>query len=281
MTKYVLFISQGGFNDSLYNISKTLAYCKKYNRTLLLDMMNTIYKINFSDFFDINDPCIIYDFNIIKNIISHNNFTVFPKNLENHLINVLHDEIRFKYEINKPYSYNDELLFLPDKIVNEDIIVHSRCGGGDTFNFFKNISLKNNVKNFCKKRLALLKDNKYLCIHVRYTDLKCDFKKLYNKNKQLIHSYKKIYVATDNKLVVNFFKSKKLNVFCFTTFPESKDYRNLHYYDIDPTVKMNDLLADIFIATNSSKILSNSKGNFINLMRKCFSNKKIILKKLE
>ena len=37
---------------------------------------------------------------------------------------------------------------------------------------------------------------------------------------------------------------------------------------------MENLLTDIFIATNSKSILSNSKGGFINLLRKCHKNKK-------
>jgi len=43
---------------------------------------------------------------------------------------------------------------------------------------------------------------------------------------------------------------------------------------------MEDLLTDMFIATNSKSILSNSKGGFINLLKNCHKNKKYILNML-
>ena len=44
---------------------------------------------------------------------------------------------------------------------------------------------------------------------------------------------------------------------------------------------MEDLLTDIFIATNSKSILSNSAGGFIKLLRDCHENKNDILKLLD
>lgn len=43
---------------------------------------------------------------------------------------------------------------------------------------------------------------------------------------------------------------------------------------------MEDLLTDIFIATNSKSILSNSNGGFISLLKNCHKNKKYILNML-
>lgn len=44
---------------------------------------------------------------------------------------------------------------------------------------------------------------------------------------------------------------------------------------------MEDLLTDIFIATNRKSILSNSQGGFIKLLRDCHNNKNNILKLLD
>ncbi len=76
-----------------------------------------------------------------------------------------------------------------------------------------------------------------------------------------------------------FFKYKISDILCFTTFPE-KPYRNLHYSNISPSKKMIDLLTDIFIATKSDSILSNSKGGFISLLKNCHKNKKYVLNML-
>ena len=81
--------------------------------------------------------------------------------------------------------------------------------------------------------------------------------------------------------VAAFFNSKHSNVLNFTQFPPESKNRSLHTSTIDPTVKMNDLLCDIFIAANSKQILSNSAGGFIRLMRDCFSNKNFVMNKLQ
>ena len=62
--KYCLFIPQGGFNDCISNIKNVLNYCSKHNRILLL-YKSPYYKINFSDYFNIPLPDIIYDSNKI------------------------------------------------------------------------------------------------------------------------------------------------------------------------------------------------------------------------
>ena len=43
---YVYLLPQGGFNDMLCVIERTLEYCKKYKKTLLLDTVNSVYNIN-------------------------------------------------------------------------------------------------------------------------------------------------------------------------------------------------------------------------------------------
>ena len=115
-----------------------------------------------------------------------------------------------------------------------------------------------------------------MAIQVRNTDYKCDYEKLYEDNKTLIHSYNSIYLATDDKNSILFFLSKGLNVFNFTTFKNgSSNFVNLHYYDksIDPHVKFVDLISDIYLCTMCDKLLSNSRGGFIRLIRDCHSDK--------
>jgi len=248
-------------------------------------MTNTRYAINFSDYFDIKDSgCdIIYNSNKIKDIFENNKLTVHPNNLDFKLIDLVNTEkerVCFSYTPGKPYfSYKNIPLELPSN-VNEDVILHSRCGGGNGFLLFsKCIFLKGNVKNTCKQKMAVLQD-RYLCIQIRNTDLKCDYIKLYNTNKEYIHSFNEIYICTDDKVVVEFYKSKKLNIHCFTTFPIIPS-RNLHASDVPPSIKIQDLMVDIFMATNTTELLSTSKGGFIDLLRKCNQDKKSILQKLE
>lgn len=187
--------------------------------------------------------------------------------------------IGFKGKDNKRFwCYKNIILDLPDN-VNEDIILHCGYYGGDGFLLFKQLGLTENLKNICNEKMKLLSDN-YLCIQVRNTDYKCDYQNLYEIHKDKIHSYDQIYICTDDASVITFFKSKNLNVYCFTTFPNIKAH-NLHTSNVPKDIKIQDVIVDIFIATNSREILSNSKGGFIHLLRNCFKNKEFVLDKLK
>jgi hypothetical protein len=263
----------GGLNDILCNILDSIVYCKHYNRTLLIAMKKTCYSIELSDYFDIENMGvrIIYESNQIKKHIL--NKTVY-NNID--LNQILNENVSFVY--NKPcrFSYNNIPCDLPNKVIKEDVILAVQCGGGKGFDMFKHFIWKESLKQLCLKKMSL---KNYLCIQVRCTDYECDYKQLYEKNKNLIQSYPQIYLATDNKEVVHYFKSKGLNVFCFTTFP-AKTFNSLHVSDVNPHTLFCDVIVDICMATNSSQILSNSKGGFIRLLKDCFANKSIILNKL-
>jgi len=276
--KYVLFIPIGGINDCFSPIQDVISYCKNNNRILLLDMTNSFYNINFSDYFHMPtcDCNIIYDTDKIKDILKNNTLSVYPNNLDFNLIDLFYKQIKFRYT-KEVYYYKNIPLDLPNN-VNEDIILHCRCGGGNGFDFFKQLGLTEKIKSICIQKMNLLQNN-YLCIQVRHTDSKCDYPKLYEDHKTKIHSYDQIYICTDDESVITFFKSKHLNVFCFTTFP-TKPFNNLHSSNIPNDIKLQDVLVDIFMATNSKELLSNSKGGFIKLLRNCFNNKKLVLDKL-
>jgi len=277
--KYVLFITKSGLNDFFSQVHRTISYCKKHNRILLLDMTSGSYNINFSDYFHIPiDECnIIYDTDKIKDILfTHNTLSVYPNHLDLNPIDFMNKNIKFEFKDkdNKRFRcYKNILLDLPDT-VNEDIILHCGYYGGDGFLLFKQLGLTENLKSICNQKMKLLQNN-YLCIQVRNTDYKCDYSTLYENHKEKIHSYDQIYICTDDESVITFFKSKNLNVYCFTTFPKIKTV--LHYSSVPGDIKIQDVIVDIFIATNSREILSNSKGGFIQLLRNCFMNKECIL----
>jgi len=273
MEKYVLFIPMGGFNDILVGLGTCIDYCKQYNRTLLFAMKLSCYDIELGDYFELEDMGvrILYDTAEIKRRLS--NKTVYHVQID--LTQLIDGHIRtFKWCSRDVYKYNDALCDLPEKVVEEDIILHVRCGNGLGFNLFKHFIWKDDLKEHCLQKMTL---KNYLCIQVRCTDHRCDYSQLYEENKSLIHSYPEIYLATDNAEVVQYFKSKGLNLFCYTTFPRD-NYPNLHCSNVDPRTRFCDLMVDICMATGSDQILSNSRGNFIRLLRDCFANKAILNK---
>lgn len=287
-TKYVLFMPAtfGGFNDCLSQIDRAISYCKDHNRVLLLDMVNSVYGINFSEYFNIQnyDLNIIYDTDQIKVILKNNTFTKHPNNIDFNLLDLFDKKIQFQQRPDNSrygsgFYYKGQPLALPNNDVNEDIIIHKGYGGGNGFVFFQNVFLTEHIKMICNQKIKLLHDN-YLCIQVRNADYKCNYQKLYEIHKEKIHSYDKIYICTDDEKVVTFFKSKNLNVYCFTTFPKIQSH-NLHRSNVEQHLKIQDLIVDIFIAANSKELLSNSIGGFIELIRTCFHNKECVLNKLK
>ena len=278
---YVYLIPQAGFNDTLCSIIKCLNYCLKYNKILLLDTINySVYKINFSDYFDfLQNSNIIYDINEIKKICNNKELTVYPDILNNKLENVMNGELIIENVIgSNNYHYKEHHLSIPSENIEKDVIVISINGGGDSYDLFKTLLFKNNLKENCIEKYNLI-NKPYIGIQIRNTDYKCDYENLYENFKDLIHSYNTIYVATDSKKVIEFFKSKNLNIINFTTFVDNNE-SPLHLSNmINGDTKIKDLICDIFMIINSERFLTNSNGGFVNLISRCIHNKNEIIPK--
>ena len=193
---------------------------------------------------------------------------IYPSELQDKMDDILKEKIIFSYSpksLESNFSYNNTSLILQDKIIKENIIIYSSCGGGNGYILFKELRFNKNVINICKERYdRLIKP--YLCIHIRNTDYKCDYAEFFIEHENEIRSFKEIYIATDDKTAIDFYREKGLQVKNFTTFPE-KIYNNLHYSDIDHHTKFLDMICDIFIIGLSNKLMSNSCGGFIKLVR--------------
>lgn len=268
---YVYLEPQGGLNDCMVLINLVLDYCNKYNRILLINGLKSEYAVNFSDYFEFSNHNIICDtYEIIK--ICNNVNSIYPDVLKHKMTDILNGECFFSFSLPE-YTcvYNGAMLDLPEMQREEKIIVYARCGHAfDGYKMFRQLNISTNIKNVCKLRYSLLK-KPYLSIHVRNTDYKCDYQSLYYNNIDLIHSYKDIFLATDDKNVIGFFKSKGLPIQNFTTFPKNH-YHNLHNSNISSNTKTVDLFCDIYMIAMSEKLISNSTGGFTNLVRCCKNN---------
>lgn len=269
---YVYLEPQGGFNDCMDLISLLLDYCNRYNRILLINGLKSEYVINFSDYFEFSNHNIICDTNEVIKICNNMSYSVYPEILKHKMHEILHGKRCFSFSLPE-YTciYNGVQLDLPQMHRDEKIIVYARCGyANDGYKMFRQLNISTNIKNVCKRRYNLLK-KPYLSIHVRNTDYKCDYESLYYNNKDLIHSYKDIYLATDDRKVIDFLRSKGLPIQNFTTFPHG-NYYNLHNSEVSSNTKMVDLFCDIYMIAMSEQLLSNSMGGFINLVRSCKNN---------
>ena len=277
--KYVYFIPTHGFNDQLTTLIIAMKYCKKYNRTLLVDTQNSTYNTNISDYFSLPHENVIIDSNQISLLICNNDLTIYPDVLNGKMVDILDNKIIFT-NINHAWNYNDVVLNLPRGDINEDIIIFVKNTGGIGYPLFKTIIFKPNLKQILNDRYNTLK-KPYLSIQIRNTDRRCNYKRLYEKNKDIIHSASEIHIATDDTIALEFFVNKGLPIKNFTTYPSTKGHKNLHYSEVDPHTKFVDMLSDIYICGMSDKLLSSSGGGFISLIRNCNKNKNELTKQFD
>jgi hypothetical protein len=273
---YVYLSPQGGFNDMLSTINRTIKYCTTTNRTLLIDTTKSCYGINFSDYFYFKDIpiSIIADVNDIRNIIADESLTIYPNTITDRNLN------NWKFVWTQPgtFSLHGIDTTLPCEQCNDNIIIHSACGGGPGINLFKNIFFRQNIIDHVKHESVKL-PGKYLAIHIRNTDIQCDYKLLYQQNRNLIHSHDTIYIATDDPTSLTFFRAQGLNVLNFTEFPENI-IRNLHYSTVSSDSKIKNVICDIYAISMAHNLISNSQGGFINLLRDICADKSVITTKI-
>ena len=285
--KYILCKPQGGFCDNLQFIDGCIKYCKKYNRILLINMLHSwTYKINFSDYFYFNDSLdinVITDINNINKILSDKSKTVYPHFLKDNItyFKSIYSKERYYYWSKDPLKRPINININTD--YQEDIIIYENCAtnhNGNALNLFKLLEFKDNLLiDFYKKYNNIKKP--YVCIQIRNSDRNCNYQKLYEENKDIIKKYN-IVIATDDKLSLEFFKNKGLNISNFTTFPNNiRKNQGLHYSSLDPDVKIKDTISDLLIISLADIILSNSNGSYITLAKILNDDKNIVLKKLK
>lgn len=279
--KYLYLQPMGGLNDILCRINYCINYCKNTNRILLLDTYNSFYKINFSEYIDISNIIekskYIDDINTIKSLDFDNSTTFYPSCITlKHFKEILDGKIISKY-VNglRNVDINNNSYVLPHRDVEQSIIVHIQCGGGSGFHIFKDIMIKPTLKEYCKlKYLEMPK--KYISVQVRNTDIKCNYKVLFNMNKNIFKN-NTVYLATDSLEVLNYFRENGINVINFCHFP-NYEYNSLHTSDIDPQTKLFDMFTDIVILSMGMDLISSSGGRFIRLLRDCYDKKDYIKK---
>lgn len=229
---YVYLEPMGGFNDMSGAIYWAINYCNSTKRILLLNTMSSHYKFNFSDFFYFKNLNIICDFNEIKKIFENKNLTIYPNELSSSINNIINNNEYANYFdwTKNGWIHKDTKILMNGPTTfpcNKDVIIIIKNQGGPYgVEMFKHLYFKPNIIDYCVNIQSKLQ-RPYLGIHIRNTDLKSDYHKLYNDHNQHFNKFKCIYIATDDKNVITYFKSKNPNIFNFITFPD-KNYYNLH-----------------------------------------------------
>lgn len=260
--RYFFCFPQGGFNDFCEIIWTAFEYCKKFNRTLVIDTRFIItFKDDFRKYIIINDPLVYTgDIDLLFEKLKTDNVSFYPK-----LSSILSD---FKniYDITSKFSWKKKGIYYDDEIrcsfslkedYHENILFFSTVKGGPNITKLLEISeLDPTLKNkILLKYNTLPKD--YVAIHIRNTDYTSNFRKFQENHKHLLTN-KDIFLATDDFKVTDFFKQTyKERLFQFSNIPSVKirQNRGFHYDNkiILPEIMIEDCISDFILCCLSDK----------------------------
>jgi hypothetical protein len=263
--KFLYLIPLGGLNDILTGIGQAHGYAKKYGRTLLISGKYTTYRVNFADYFRFVDGDIICDQRSIDAITSDPALSSYP-------IGDSHSDrfLASAYEYCKNgyrHKSTDTVAAIPVGDVDGDIVIVVKCGGSK----FGYRTLVGKIR-FTETLAGKLVERRtripgtYLCAQVRNTDRRCNYQAVLEEFKRRSKQCQSCYVSSDNGQVVKHFQ-KEIDCLNFTTFGNAPN-QPLHTVS-DGETSLTDALADLYIMSCSTGIVSRSKGNFITLARDC------------
>lgn len=176
-------------------------------------------------------------------------------------------------------SFHKNVNFIYENSDNLKVNVSSSgiCDHYSHINYMKDLNIKLNKDIFQKIRYLLknIKDNQYVSLHIRKTDLEKILDKRDCKNRTKDQEYldfikenkgRKIYLATDERKVQIKFKEMYSN-------------RLFIYKDIDETDNLRQTtiehaIIDIFMCVLSGKFMSTKKSSFSYFIRKMRRNLK-------
>lgn len=293
MSKYLLCIPHAGWNDQLSTIYKCFIYCMYNNRILLLynncirdnedgdhPNLNCIYNFDLSKYININLNNTITDVSIIEQILDtipeNEIFPYIPYYYDNELPKRLHryfihkDNKETIFDINQ-LIYNNRNMF--QLHFEQRLLCFYDCGGLPNLDtrFLSCFVFKKNIKEFYEKRLNQLPE-KYVAFHIRNTDRKCDYKDIFEKNKEYLTQ--PIFLATDSIEVIDYLKTiAKNSIYTFSKLHnDNKAIHHHHWGVISKEKRFIDMILDLLCVANADKYIS-SVGGFSTLCQTYFDNK--------
>lgn len=301
--KYMYLHAGGGFNDILMGLYNALKFCEETDRVLLFDLAQTVYGVPFDRYFSWSDDKVITDKSVIEEILSRD-LSVFPPQLTGRSHMIMDGSVRFGFtpdpviEVRGREGIPEETIkySAPDPSVQEDLIVHTRCGGG--FNGVDMLYLFHFIKPLVDnalRNLSLL-SSPYLFLHIRGTDFPGNdtVEEIISTHKDIIQSYEYVYLATDDINVIDAFDKEGILYKNFSTFPSRSDrnYRTLHKNygtdkhipwkpialhrsSVDGSQQIKDIVSDLFLCANAGEFIQ-SVGGFSKLLSSVHKNQKFI-----
>lgn len=190
--KYILCRPVGGLNDIFCQIEKCWQYAEKYNRILIVDTDKSqgLLGQNFLDFFFLKKKKIHIVFTVNKHIKFLNSLSCFPKKVQKNIR-------KWHYFPNRQVT-----TFNFNKNYDQSLLYHESTSGGVlSHRLLNRIKLNTSVKLKVKKYLMQKLNFEYVGVHIRNTDLQCDYDNFFTKISNKI-SARNILICTDNRSVL-------------------------------------------------------------------------------
>jgi len=281
--QYLLCRPMNGLNDMLCYLYICYNYCYKNNITLLID---TTYKeccmgSSFDSYFNFNKNNkinIISNIDEINNILKNNNFTIYPNISQSELFDYT---VYFNNSIIYISNYNIEAQINFCKIYSENLLLcNSFSCGEDSLKLLNFLTLNKQIISEIWRRYDII-EKPYTSIHIRNTDYKTDYIKIYNNNKKdIINS--NIFLASDSIDVVNFYKNIEfIKLYNFNN-SLNNDNNPIHYYCNNKYSMMVDTLCDLILLALGNKFIKPENmvlgflSGFTRLAYNLFNNKDLV-----
>ncbi|MBN2736883.1 MAG: hypothetical protein JXR70_07890 [Spirochaetales bacterium] len=284
--KYVLVKGKAGLGNRMLSSLTGIAYSLLTGRTLIVDWNDGMYadpNINaFPYFFNlkgVNFQSEIPDYSSIAPLVWKNNLSKSANAMVNEFANNKHTSFTVlkKFSINPSitgynedivvlFSYTHQLLHMKKALKKS--VYFNNCNGLKQIiklllsdYLVLNESIINDIRDFKEKN----KFSNILGIHIRYTDRKVPLQKIINKAKLLLakHKFAKIFLATDNEIVIQKFKDTFPQIIQKDKwFPTSKE--TMHSNNACPDKIKNgvDALIDMYLLAECDALIYPGRSTF-------------------
>ena len=244
-----------------------ITWCKKNNHFLIIDVKShSCYKHNLSDFFIINDfNNYSEDYDKINMSVYNYNYHRLPISYIRNYPNIEVDRGNGNFTHNYMINRFNIRCNLDDIGIKEDKIkMYAGPGSNNHFQLINYIKVKPEIIELINKYDPI---ENYIGVHFRNTDIKNDINKIINEISK--HSYKNIYLATDDSNAYDIMKSKlpNHNIIQYTKPIDSKG-KPIHYINNDKYTLIMNILIDIYFLSKSNKFIPSNVSSISHLINK-------------
>ena len=190
---------QGGLNDNLCQIQKSIIHALRFNRQLIIDTNRSGLRDHFDHYFDTVYPFANIKIRLTdKHIQELNGQSCHPSSFTGKLNNY---ELTYAAEIcNFVHSDSGERPCITPHDPPETLLLHDQCGGGQGVQALVYFRFQPRIADEIRARLSLL-PKRYKAVHIRHVDVPFDYIEFLATIKPLLNDLN-VLVCTDDYRVL-------------------------------------------------------------------------------